>query len=486
MADEVSQVVEFECKGCVYLLKGSKDAIAFMGKMLMAIKDWGHERRMNIQGESSWQKIQEVSEGTPVIMNFPKDMFEKTMRDPRNSDEFISPFELYCRENKLRYCTMPDLNPDDEYIPIAVPCQDAGIHSQQIEQYMKRKIVREEAKDEEYAKKIEEAKAIIAKADKDKEEAEELLRMLETGKGENAEILKKSKEQMEKGNVIDFNEYLMMGKGTIFDLDPEHAANIAEVGGFVREYMPEDCMYPVRDEALVPDTREIFYSQMADDDTMLTVRRSFYQDENGIVYSQYKVNNPAAPESVRIFSDKGIDIEVWKKQLPALLKEAGMKAEKPAIAIHGLKRFQNYVAGFDENFTRAGKEAGRDEEVSNEEEFSSEETREFVESTERDNMQRAAYERSQYTTVVVPANTVMADGRMELSLELEEGLVKGIELVSMEGENAVIKIKDDSDYSLELKDGKVCAISGADIVDKCKGENAENIAHTVSRSAVKR
>ena len=151
MADEVSQVVEFECKGCVYLLKGTKEMIAYMGKLIMAMKNWGHEHRMNAEGPSSWKKIQEVSEGTPVILNFPKEMFDKTMQDPKDGGKFISPFELYCREHKLRYCKMPDPNPDDGYIPIAVPCQDAGIHSQQIEHYMKRKIVKEEAKDEDYA-----------------------------------------------------------------------------------------------------------------------------------------------------------------------------------------------------------------------------------------------------------------------------------------------------------------------------------------------
>ena len=503
MADEVSQVVEFECKGCVYLLKGTKEMIAYMGKLIMAMKNWGHEHRMNAEGPSSWKKIQEVSEGTPVILNFPKEMFEKTMQDPKDGDKFISPFELYCREHKLRYCKMPDLNPDDGYIPIAVPCQDAGIHSQQIEHYMKRKIVKEEAKDEDYAIKIEKAKETIARAGKEKEEAEELLKMLEEGKGENEKILQKSKEQMEKGNVLDFDEYLMMGKGTIFETNPEAAIAQAQLGGIVREYMPEECMYPVRDEAMVPDSREMYYSQKADDDTLVTVKRNFYSDENGIVYSNYKVIDPMNPGNVRIFSDRGIDVEVWKKQLPDLLKEAGMKKEIPTMAMHSEERLKKYLEGLDLNFTNAGERTGSSEnderiqevtELDNNEEadteinggYSSEETKQYVEETEKENEQRAAYERSQYITVTVPAACVMADGSMELSLELEEGLVHGVELVSIEHEQAVIRIKEDADYVLEQKDGNTCAITGVDIMERYNGLKSESTAQSASRSSSRR
>lgn len=462
--DEISQVVELECKGVYYLLNGSKETIALLAKGIMAIADWKHERGLRKAGECSWAKIQEVSNGNPVLLNFPKEMFENSVDNPNvdkmfDGREKISPFELYCEEHGLRYCTMPDLNPDDDYIPVAVPAQDAGIHSEQIKHYMNKKVEREESKDSAYDEAIVEAKEELAnaKTDEEKKAAKEKLEALEDGKSQNAAILTESKEQMEKDNVLEFSEYLKMGKGTNFEKDPKQALLQAEMCGMIKEFMPNDCMYPIREEALVPESKEIFYSQKAGENELRTVRRSFKTAENGTVYSTYTVVDPKEPGNVHIFSDKGISQAEWKEQLPELLAEAGMLATTPTTAIRTEERLKAYVDGLDANFSKAPEEEGQ-------EPISNEKAKEMIEKTKEENLQKKSYEDSLYTTVTVPSTAVMADGEQVLSLELANGLVKDIELASMNSEEAQVKIKSDAYYKLERTNGGESLINGEEVL----------------------
>lgn len=478
--DEISQVVELECKGVYYLLQGTKVVIAYLAERIVALADWKHELSLKKEGESSWAKIQEVSKGNPVLLNFPKEMFEKTIPNPNQSDgvdSYVSAFDLYCHEHKLRYCKMPDLNPDDDYLPIAVPAQDAGIHSEQIKHFMKKKVEAGEAKDKAYDEQIQEAKEELAnaKTDEERKAATEKLKGLVEAKNENSENLKSSMEQMEKDNVLEFSEYLKMGKGTLFETDPKVALNQEQICGMVKEFMPYDCMYPIRDEGTVPDSKEVYYSQKSGEDSIRTVQRTFKTDEDGIVYSTYKVVDPKEPGNVRIFSDKGISKEDWKEQLPELLKEAGMMSNMPTTAIRSKERLRKYVEGLDGNFTKAPKE-----DVGQDINFSSEEARKYVEAVAIDNERRAAYEESLFTTVTVPASAIMTDREQVLSLELTEGLFKNVELVSMDKEEAQVKIKADAIYVLEREGGKPISLTGDDVIKslgKTAGEEASKNLH---------
>lgn len=108
-----------------------------------------HKKWLEKPGSCSWQKIQEASEGMAPILEFPAEMFEKTIditNDKNMKGEgLISPFEYYCRQNGLRYCIMPDLNPYDDYIPVAVLAQDFGMHDEQIKSFMRKRVEKEEA-----------------------------------------------------------------------------------------------------------------------------------------------------------------------------------------------------------------------------------------------------------------------------------------------------------------------------------------------------
>ena len=479
--DDVSQVVELECKGVYYLLKGTKAMIAYFAKSIAALADWKHELSLKKAGECSWERLQEISTGTPVLLNFPKEMFEKTLDNP-NGEGKVSPFDLYCKENNLRYCILPDLNPDDDFIPVGVPAQDAGIHSEQIKHYMKTKVEAGEDKDKRYDKEIAAAKDELASArsDEEKEEAKKKLEALIEGKQENSEHLAKDKEQMEKDNVIEFSEYLQMGKGTLFEKNPKAALAQEQICGMIREYMPEECMYPIRDEGLVPDSNEVFYSQKSGEDSYRTVRRSFKRDENGIVYSTYKIEDPKEPGNVSIFTDKGMSKAEWKEQLPQLLSEAGMLANAPAMAIRSEERLKRYMEGLDVNFIKAPKEEGQNESDT----YSNPDAKKYIEEVRSDNEQKAAYENSLYTTVTVPASTVLADGQQVLSLELADGLVKDVELVSINSEEAQVRIKSDNIYSFESEAGKSVSLIGDDVISAVeKGKNSQESLASVRSTA---
>nr|MCR5338994.1 hypothetical protein [Lachnospiraceae bacterium] len=244
MADEIAQVIDLEYKGIYYLLKGTKEMIGIMATAIKALAKWNHKKWMDKPGSCSWQKIQEISEGNAPILEFPKEMFEETIditNDPTIKGEgMISPFEYCCRKNNLRYCVMPDLNPYDDYIPVAVPAQEFGIHDEQIKAYMRKRIKGEEEKEAEYAKALDDAKDKLeaAEDDTEKEEIRYDMEQITEARDQNNVLLNESKEKMKKGNVIEFGDYLKQGEGTDFLEDPERSLHMAETCGMVREYMP--------------------------------------------------------------------------------------------------------------------------------------------------------------------------------------------------------------------------------------------------------
>lgn len=480
MADEISQVVELECKGAYYLVKGTKEMIGMVAKFLLKMYNWGHEKYMKMPGNISWEKLQNVSEGTPPLLEFPKEMFEPTVFD---GNEFISPFEYYCKEHGLRYCMMPDLNPNDDYIPVAVCAQDMGIHQEQIKSFMNARIEREDAQEKDYDAKIEELKEKIASAEtgEEKAEAEKELAALEEARGQNHELLEESQQKLNNNNVIEFAEYLKQGKGTVMDSDMDKAFEQMQTCSLVKEFMPYECMYPIRDEGLVPESGEIYYSQVASDDTVYSIKRDFAVDENGLVYSTYHVTSGDNAEKEIVFTDKGFTEETWKEQLPSLLKESGMVADAPTAAIHGRERMVAYLDVLERNFKSAREEPGKEKEA--EVVASSKEAEEFIKEAKERRDLREGYERSQYTTIVVPATAIMPSGEMITSLELAEGLVEGITVEKIDSETAVVSLKEDAVYRMERPDGSYKELKGADVIEEMnvKSEGVQARAATRGR-----
>lgn len=480
MADEISQVVEMEYKGVYYLFKGSKAMVALIAKAIKALTDHHHNKYLNKPGNCDWKKMQEISKGVPPILEFPKEMFEeKVIRIDSDGTKIMkSDFDLYCEKYNLRYCIMPDLNPNDDYIPVAVPAQDVGIHKEQIKAVMERRISNEEDKDKALDAKIVIAKEKIANAtsDVEREAAEKELAMLLDAKAENADLLKESKEKAEHENEIDFAEYLKQGEGSLFATNPEEALAQDEVCGIVREYTPYDCMWPVRDEDHIPETGEVFYSQVTSDEKIHMIKREFRKDDAGHIYSEYKVRMPGSSE-VKIFSDYGLSREEWKKQIPAMLREAGLENGQKTAVVQSEERFKKYQEYLEANF----KKASEGEKPAEAKEFSSVEAKEFVKGHNAHVTDKKEYENTLYSTIAVPVAKLMPDGEEVMCMEISEGLVKGVMIESVNDKTAKVFIKDDATYSVQKHDGTTKEMKGSDIAKSVTDSAKEAISRVAGR-----
>lgn len=480
MADEISQVVEMEYKGVYYLFKGTKSMIAMMARFVKALNEWGNKKYLNMQGNCSWEKMQKISNGTPPILEFPKEMFEKKKVgvDAAGRDIIKSDFELYCEKYKLRYCILPDLNPNDDYIPVAVPAQDMGIHQEQIKAVMGKRIKVEQEKNDEYDIKIKAAKEKVetASTPEEKVAAEKELTMLLEAKEQNEYLLSESKDKFEKDNVLDFAEYLQQGEGSLAEFDPALAMTQENMCGIVREYTPYDCMWPVRDENLVPESKEIYYSQRTSDDKIHVIRREFLTDEHGQIYSQYYVKRPGI-NAEKMFSDYGLSKEVWKEQIPGMLKEAGLVNEEMTAVVQSKERFLKYQEFVEENF----KDAQAAKENVEKKDYSSEEAKSFVKEHNAEILQRQYYEESLFTRVTVPVSKLMQDGDEVMCLELSEGLLRGVMVDSMDDNNANVFIKGNHQYSIMKPDGSNVEMSGKDIINSSITDAKEAATKAITR-----
>ncbi len=457
MGDEIAQVVDLEYKGIYYLLIGTRELIAKMCRGIKLLHEWNHKKWLEKPGSCSWQKICEASEGGAPILEFPKEIFEETIDISKDKDVkgkgMISPFEYYCRKNNLRYCMMPDLNPNDDYIPVAVLSQEFGIHDEKIKAYMRRRIEKEEEKDKGYEKDIDKAQAALEEASgKEKEEIEKNIETLKEAKEQNSALLQESKEKMEKGNVLEFADYIKQAEGTDFLKDPDRALAQAQTCGIVRDFMPDECLYPIRDSGMMPESGELYYLQKCGEGDFLTMQRKFEKDEKGCVYSIYRtMEEDADPLEV---TDKGCSAEEWKERLSEFMKKAGIYTDQPLSVVGDMERFRDYMAGPVGNFTKAQSDG---------QELSQEAAIE-ISAMKEDDMQRRAYLQSFYSTLTVPSEKIMPSDKQILSLEIDGGLVEGISLVGMDSDHARISIRSDEQYSFIATDGKEKQISGDEII----------------------
>jgi len=478
MADEIAQVVEMEYKGVYYLFKGTKAMIAAMARFVKAVTAWKNEKYLKKPGNCTWEKMQQISNGTPPLLEFPKEMFEERVvgKTKDGKDILKSDFDLYCEKYDLRYCIMPDLNPNDDYIPVAVPAQDMGIHQEQIKAVMGRRIQAEEAANSEYDVKIQQVKEKIDNCTDatERKELENELAMLIDGKAQNEMLLAESRDKFDKDNVLDFAEYLKQGEGTLAEYDPELALSEENVCGIVKEYTPYECMWPVRDKSLLPESKEIFYSQRTSDDKIHVIKREFCTDDHGQIYSQYYIKNPATNKE-SVVSDYGYSKEKWEKEIPKILKESGFVNEEPTAVVHGEERFVRYQEFVEENF----KKAQAAKETNNT--YSSEEAEKFVVSHNKDTKQRQNYEDSLYTVISVPVTKIMTDEEEVMCLELSEGLLKGVQIDSMDAKEAHCFIRPDITYPIVKPDGAKAEMSGEDIIKSAMDKAMDGISKVAGR-----
>ena len=218
-------------------------------------------------------------------------------------------------------------------------------------------------------------------------------------------------------------------------------------------------MYPIRDKGLVPESHELYYSQKTGDDTLLTVKRSFETDEKGLVYSVYEVSDPVTGAKLEPVSDRGVTMALWNEKLTGILRDAGMMRDEPMTVMRSEDNLHDYILGLDTNFTKA-REDGQG--ISGEAQI-------VIDQARKDTEQASAYARSFYSTVTVPAESVMPSEKRILSLEIDDGLVEGISLVGMDSENAKVSIRSDEKYSYIGSDGKEKILTGDEILKPLEG-----------------
>lgn len=470
--DDISQVVELEYKGTYYLLKGSKEFISYALKAIKAINDWGHRQILKKPGESSWRKIQEVSEGNAVILEFPQEMFEK-------NEKGISPFDEYVKKNKLRYCIMPDFNPNDTYVPVGVVSQDVALHQKHINEFMDIRVQRQKKKDDSYDDLIAKLKDKIvnARTVEERDEAAKELSKCVQAKQENMDVLKEIEEKKEKGNVLTFEEYLRQGEQTSFKDDPEKALKQEEICGMVMEYEPYECMYPIRDKDKIPKSKEVYYSQKMDDDTYLTIRRQFIEDDHGIIYSKYFVNNPSNIGEVKVFSDKEFNKEEWKKQLDEMLKKSGMDADGKTATFHTEDRLKRYMEATQRNFSDAPEEH-RGAYIKE----SSKEVKEYINQAREEAAVRNSFEHLDESEVIVPSKHVMAGDNKYVSIEVEDGLIDGLSISDFNADYTTIHLEKDKEYTFESLNGERHTLTGKDALDKIKSDSAKREQREIAKT----
>ena len=320
-------------------------------------------------------------------------------------------------------------------------------------------------------------KILNAKTDAQKKEAEKELSMLLDAKAENADLLKESKDKMSHENEIDFAQYLKQGEGSLFERDPEKAMEQEKMCGIVREYEPYDCMWPVRDEDHVPKSKEIFYSQTTKDEKIHVIKREFKKDDHGNIFSEYRVRIPGTSE-VQIYSDYGFSKEQWEKQIPELLKSAGLANGEKTAVVQSEERFKQYQKYVEANFRKASKE----EKLLEAKAYSSKEAEAFVTKHNENVKDKHNFEEMMnHTTLTVSAEKVMKDENEYFSLEVEEGLVKGITLSDLNEKSATIELDEKKVYKVVTPDGEELTLSGAEIAKKMDERRKEHVSKAAGR-----
>lgn len=456
--DEVSQVVEMEYKGVYYLIKGNTEFIAFATKMIKALMNWVHDRNIKRPGESSWAKLQEASEGNAVILEFPEEMFRK-------DEKGVSPFDRYVKENKLRYCVMPDFNPDDSFVPVGVVSQDVALHQRHINEFVDLRVREQKEKDVSYDEKIAELKEklVNARSSKDRESIAKELSSMVQAKQENMDVLEEIEGKREKGYVLSFEEYLKQGEKTTAKDNPEKAIVMSEKCGGIVEYEPMECMYPIRDKDKVPVSKEVYYSQKAKDNNFYTIKREFVEDEHGLIFSKYFVKNAKNGSDVTTFSDQGFTRDEWKDKLSEILEGTGMEMKAKTAAFHTEDRLKEYMELVKKNFTDAPSH-----------EAVSEEAKELIETVKEETSKKESYEKLKTSNYVVSSERIMPSDKGVIAIEVDEGLVEGIGLDEVNSREAHISVKSDEIYVLERPDNTRSSIKGIDLIEKLEKEKSKS------------
>lgn len=114
--------------------------------------------------------------------------------------------------------------------------------------------------------------------------------------------------------------------------------------------------------------------------------------------------------------------------------------------------------------------------------YSSKEAEEFVTNHNENVKDKQNFEEvMNHTTLTVSAEKVMKDENECFSLEVEEGLVKGITLTDLNEKSATIELDEKKVYKVVTPEGEELTLSGAEIAKKMDERRKEHVSKAAGR-----
>lgn len=474
MADEITQACQIEIEGIKMAVAGSVKTVKFLAEAFKAIITSMKDFRQHISGAKSIKSIYDISEGPPVVLNVDRECLEKVIE--------------MAKKNKCHFYELRDLNPDDNKSPILIPSQEAAVWEAILKQCLKQEVEKEEGEVQQYDDKIAEKKeALLTASPEERKLLQVDLDGLESAKSEVEKKMDLHKEDLSKEHLtMSFTEYLLSGKGTEFEKDPDKAVSEMEKGVPLTKGFPADeCFQPLRDPGSAPEGGFTFYIP----ESGATVTRQFVKDEDtGLMYSNYTFKNKDGVIN-NTFSDKNVTKENWNKEvLPKFYEMTGILSESNCIPFHNQNHLKKYLElhnkikpKSEENYEKA-----KLEDKGN---FSSPDVEQEVQKAMGDDLKgTASAEREKFLSVTVPAEAVtQKEGYLNIKLDDNQVLrfpnaEKGI------AENGKISFKFDKTKLATLEDtmsGKknlVDAKSISDVLEKAFEHSGEELLQVIDNA----
>lgn len=328
MDGEMGQVISLEIQGVrMAITAGLKTAEVFV-RMIKALFDL----RVQHKGEHSMKDIFKLSEGRPPeYLDLPQ--------------EFVEKLKVFAKSNKLHYSILADLDAKDGKIQFCVPPMESGAFQAFVRQHAKEAADECKTQIDKYDKQIGELneKLLHCESDEEKEKLNNEIALLEQARDEASKSLDKYEKIAETGGVITMEDYLRTGRGGTFEEDPDKA--ISEINEGIEQgskMSMKECLQPVRDESLMPESKIRFYLP----DMGVEICREFHlDDDTKLVYSDYSLTTEKG-EKVEM-SDKNISAAKWNEEYVGKLLDAAGCVESTKARVftsqEAMERFIKYA-----------------------------------------------------------------------------------------------------------------------------------------------
>lgn len=310
MADEIAQVCQLEIQGMTFVVKGTVQTAAFLGKALKALILWSMKKHFERPGERQVKDIFKMSEGGPAqVSDIPNKYLEEVFK--------------VMGEHGLHHAIVVDNDVTDGKTPIMIPYQEAALVSTIVKNVILKHRTEQTDRLAEVNKAIAENNEKLVhlppEAKSQIKEIETMLENLKQCKDEIHQVIDRDDDIIQNGSTVSFTEYLASFKDTDFEKNPDMAISELNQGVEIgKSFSAKECMQPIRNPELVPETNCYYYLP----ERGVSVTREFKTDEETkLVYSDYSLKSKTG--EMYEFSDKNKTKSEWnEKDLPDLLGKA--------------------------------------------------------------------------------------------------------------------------------------------------------------------